>query len=290
VRVLTSRLIRNVRSISYLPIAPPAWLQINGDELKGRPFHGGVYLPEIFSLGNAIRCSCGSTALHGLESTITELIIFTSTTAIRKSIETSYCVACRYTKGRIGPDLGEFGLFNWNNRYAFSHELMNNYTSEFTTSITPFFAFHQTIVNTYLCEESPDPFVSLHVFCSAWFAFIRLQQLETSMQCSRCGPTPQIIIADGVSISFPRHKVTGLKPPTSTDSSTALVKIRKQRTKQTCYLGPYRARLQFQKDLEMNIQDGVNSLKDTMDAHKVCLYYFAHQMPFNSCVDDLYGS
>ena len=63
VRLLTSRLIRNVRSISYLPIAPPAWLQINGDELKGQPFHGGVDLPEIFSLGNAIRCSCGSTAL-----------------------------------------------------------------------------------------------------------------------------------------------------------------------------------------------------------------------------------
>jgi hypothetical protein len=148
---------------------------------------------------------------------------------------------------------------------------MNNYTSQFTTSITPFFAFHQTIVNTYLCEESPEPFVPLATFCSAWFAFIRLQQLETNMQCSRCGPNPQIIIADDVSISFPRHRVACLRPPTSTEKSTALVRIRKQQTLQTCYQGPYKARLQFQKALEMSVQEGIETLKAVMNDHKVSL-------------------
>ena len=209
----------------------------NGDELKGRPFRGGIDLPEVFCFGDANCCSCGSRA-QGIDSPISEITIFTSTAAIRKAIETSYCLSCRYTKGRVGPDLREFGIFNWNNRYAFSHKLMNNYTAQFTTSITLFFAFHQTIVNTYLCEESPEPFVSLHVFCSAWFTFIRLQQLKTNMQCSRCGPSPQIVIADGVSISFPRHRVAELCPPTCTDKATALVKIHKQRTLQTCYQGP----------------------------------------------------
>ena len=121
-RLLTSRLIRNVHSVSYLPIGPPAWLQINGDQLKGRPFRGGINLPEVFYLGEASRCSCGSRA-PGIGPTILEVIIFTSTTAIRKSIETAYCLLCRYAKGRVGPDLGEFGIFNWNNCYAFSRRI-----------------------------------------------------------------------------------------------------------------------------------------------------------------------
>jgi hypothetical protein len=267
-RLITSRSIRNSQAVSYLPIAPPAWLKINGDQLNSRPFNGGIDLSEIFYLNDAYRCSCGS-HLPGVEPMLSDLLVFTSTTAVKKQIQTSYCLVCRYTKGRVGPDLGEFGLFNWNNKYAFSHELMNNYTSQFTTSITPFFAFHQTVVNTYLCEESPEPFVSLHIFCSAWFAFIRLQQLSTNMQCSRCGPNPRIVIADGVSISFPRHRVSGLHPPTLRDGSTALVRLPKQPTRQTCYLGPYRTRLQFQKALEMTVKDGIEPLKAAMDEHKV---------------------
>jgi hypothetical protein len=267
-RLITARMISNIRSISYLPIGPPAWLQIDGDELQGKPFRGGQDLPDVFYLENAKRCSCGSHDLGG-DPIIHDLIVFSATTAIQKRIETSYCFACRYTKGRVGPDLGKYGLFNWNNKYAFSHELMNSYTAQFTSSITPFFAFHQTIVNNYLCEESPEPFVSLGVFCSAWFGFIRLQQLQTNMQCSRCGPNPPIVIADGVSISFPKHKVSGLRPPTWRDSSVALVRTRKQHTRQTCYLGPIRARHQFQKALEMRVGDGIEPLRQAMFEHSV---------------------
>jgi hypothetical protein len=282
-RLITSRSICNSHAVSYLPIPPPAWLQINGDQLKSRPFRGGIDLPETFYLDGACRCSCGS-RLPGVEPMLSDLLVFTSTTAIRKQIQTSYCLTCRYTKGRIGPDLGEFGLFNLNNKYAFSHELMNNYTSQFTTSITPFFAFHQTVVNTYLCEESPEPFVSLYIFCSAWFAFTRLQQLSTNMQCSRCGPNPQIVIADGVSISFPKHRVSGLHPPTWRDSSTALVRLPKQQPRQTCYLGPYRVRLQFQKALEMTVKDGIEALKAAMDEHKVS---FCHLIFINTIIGDI---
>lgn len=194
--VLTSHLIRDTPPVSYLPIPVPAWLQIDENESISQSFRGGTDLPDIFYLNNTSRCSCGSRD-PGVGPTHSDLLIFTSTTVIRKRIETSYCEACRYTKGRVGPDLGEFGLFNWNNKYAFSHELMNSYTSQFTTSITPLFAFHQTIVNTYLSEQSSEPFASLHMFCSAYFGFIRLQQLQTAMQCSRCGRNPPIPIADG---------------------------------------------------------------------------------------------
>lgn len=266
--LVTARMISNIRSISFLPIAPPAWLLINGDALKGKPFRAGQDLPNIFYLENERRCSCGSHDLGG-DPAIHELIIFSLTTAIRKGIETSYCFACRHTKGRVGPDLGKYGLFNWNNKYAFSHELMNNYTAQFTLSTTPFFAFHQAIVHHYLCEESPEPFASLSVFCSAWFGFIRLQQLQTNMQCSLCGQNPPVVIADGVSISFPKDKVSGLRPPTSRDPSVALVRTRKQHTRQTCYLGPARVRLEFQKVLEMRVGDGIEPLKKAMLERRV---------------------
>ena len=151
---------------------------------------------------------------------------------------------------------------------------MNNYTSQFTSSITPFFAFHQTIVNTYLCKESLQSFVSLHLFCSAWFGFIHLQQLQTDMRCSRCGPTPQIVIADGVSISFPRHWVSGLRPLTLWDRSTAAVKMPQQQIQQMCYLRPYWSRLQFQKALEMRVSEGIIALRAAIDEHKVRLIFW----------------
>ena len=148
---------------------------------------------------------------------------------------------------------------------------MNNYTAQFTTSITPFFASHQTILNTYLYEESPEPFVSLPISCSAWFAFIRLQKLETYMQCSHCGPNLQIVIADGVSVSFPRHRIASLRSSISTDRSTTLVRIRERKTLQTSYQGSYRVRLQFQKTLEMSVQNEIEILKAAMN--KVNLTY-----------------
>jgi len=272
-----ARSIRDTNPISYRDIAPPAWLRIDTDELEDEPFRGGQHLPEVFYLGDAYRCSCGSRAL-GISPAISDLLVFTSTTAILKRIQTTYCVLCRYTRGRVGPDLREFGLFNWNNKYAFSHELMNNYTAQFTTSITPFFAFHQTIVNTYLCEQSPEPFPSLYLFCSAWFGFIRLQQLETNMQCSLCGPNPRTVIADGVSISFPRHRVANLRPPTWRDKIAALVRSPRHQGAQTCFLGLPRVRLQFQRVLEMAVRDGIEPLQAAMNEHEVSFVHYCSLM------------
>ena len=269
-RILTSRLISTTNPISYRQIPPPAWIRLPQDILKEKPFRLGVCLPDLFSLNEISRCSCGS-GQRGGSVDIQEITIFTSTTAITKLIETEYCIDCRYTKGRIGPDLNEHGLFNWNNRIAFSHELMNNYTSQFTTSSTPFFAFHQTIVNCYLSEESPVPFVTLHLFLSAYFAFRRLQDLEAKMECSICGSNPSIVIADGVSISFPRHRVINLRPPTYTDKNQACTRI-STAGKQTCFLGPAKHRSAFQKALEMtDIDKSKDELKRLMEVYQVIM-------------------
>jgi len=78
-RMMVARLIRDIRSISYRPIAPPPWIQLPGDELQNIPFKGGNNLPDVFRLGEAEakRCSCGSRA-PGVDPTIGEIIIFTA--------------------------------------------------------------------------------------------------------------------------------------------------------------------------------------------------------------------
>ena len=171
---------QSTRPVSYKPIPPPAWLLLPGEQLLEKPFHT-TDLPEILKLDPSAHCSCGSN--QGINLTVDDIVIFTTTTAILRKIETSYCISCRNKKGRVGPDLCEFGVFNWNNRVAFSHELMNEYTSRFTTSMTPFFSFRQTIINKYISQQSPRMFVSLYIFTSAYFGFLRIQRLETEMRC-----------------------------------------------------------------------------------------------------------
>jgi hypothetical protein len=179
------------RPISHLPISPPEWCRLPTDNnnIPRVSFQAGQNLPSRFMLDSNSRCSCGE-----MKSSLTvndsELIIHTSFGAINKIIETSYCPSCRNTKGRIGPDLGEYGIFNWNNRIAFSHELMHSYTSQFTTSETPIYAFHQTIINTYLNEHSSNALCSLRTFVLAYFAFARLLRIDSKMECIQCGPYP----------------------------------------------------------------------------------------------------
>jgi len=178
------------------------------------------------------------------------MTIFTSFTAIQVIVETSYCPLCRNTKGRVGPDLREHGVFNWNNRIGFSHELFNSYTSQFTTSETPIYAFYQTIINTYLAERSPVPICGMRTFVMVYFAFIRLQQIGSRMECIQCGPNPEIVIADGISVSFPRHRVDSLRPPTVSDKTRACVLIPRQPTRATAFIGPQKVRVAIQKALD----------------------------------------
>jgi CxC4 like cysteine cluster associated with KDZ transposases len=216
------------RSVSYKPISPPEWCRLpsDRDDIPRISFQAGRNLPkeQRFILDSSSRCSCGATA-SSIDVHDSLLTIYTSLTAIVMTVETSYCPSCRNTKGRAGPDLGEYGVFNWNNRIAFSHELMNSYTSQFTTSETPMYAFHQTVMNAYLNERSPTQMCSLRTFLLAYFAFARLQLIESKMECLQCGLSPKVVIADGISVSFPKHRVENLQPPTLSDKSKAHVKL-----------------------------------------------------------------
>ena len=261
---------RSTKPVSYKPIPTPVWLLLPSERLQEMPFHI-VDLPEIFRLDPySARCSCGCGASAGVtDLTLEEIVIFTTTTAIFRKIETTYCMVCRNTKGRVGPDLGEFGIFNWNNRIAFSHELMNEYTSRFTTSMTPFFSFRQTIINRYMSQGSPRAFVSLYVFTSAYFGFVHIQRLETEMKCLHCKDEPPIVIADGVSISFSNRKVMGLKPPTLCDKEKNLVRLSRNSLQSMCFEGDRQIRKQFQDALELTkYEDVCRKLLDLMAMHQ----------------------
>jgi hypothetical protein len=148
---------------------------------------------------------------------------------------------------------------------------MNEYTSRFTTSMTPFFSFRQTIINKYISQQSPRAFVSLYIFTSAYFGFVRIQQLETEMRCLHCKDEPAVVIADGVSISFSHSKVLELRPPTICDKEKDLVRITNSpNARSMCFEGDREIRIQFQNALELTkYEDVCDKLLALMTTHQV---------------------
>ena len=220
--------------VSHISISPPLWCSLPSDVQHSKtPFAGGIHIPELIELDDPSRCSCGNDE-HHKDYRVQEdpFIIYTLTSAIQRTIQTVYCHVCHNSRGRIGPDLGNFSVFNYNNRWGFSHELLNSFTSALTSgSEITFVSFHRIIVESYIDAESPIEFCDTEIFEYAWFGFVRRQKLATSMRCSLCGPDPDVVIPDGVAVSFPRYRVKELHPPTMSAAHTSHIKVDKKRSK-----------------------------------------------------------
>ncbi|KAH9940291.1 hypothetical protein B0H21DRAFT_657713, partial [Amylocystis lapponica] len=148
-------------------------------------------------------------------------VLYTPTERIDSVIEVTPCPYCRHARRQIGPDLGEHGVFNWNNTMLFSHSLLNAFTNVYTASETPFSAFCLTISRTYVENGFEMIFCSDETFVRVWFAYVRLQELDSGMACPTCGPSPRIVIADGVSLGTHSSKLTGnVHPPTIVNSQS----------------------------------------------------------------------
>ncbi|TCD69372.1 hypothetical protein EIP91_007928 [Steccherinum ochraceum] len=207
--------------ISFLPIPAPRWcsLPTEWSFVAPKPTYTNPYFP----LTDTSRCSCG--AGLGPDVLFAKVPVIRSATLYDKdfpkpvTIEVIQCISCRHARRQIGPDLSEFGLFNWNNSLIFSHDILNAYTSMFTASETPFTAYCLTMRRSYAEHGFEHQFCSDDTFIRVWFAFIRLQELDSSMSCPTCGPSPSIIIADGVSLAPHISKLTSkIRPPTTTTS------------------------------------------------------------------------
>jgi len=107
-------------------------------------------------------------------------------------------------------------IFNLNNRILLTHELLNDYTSAYTASETPFAAWVTVVTRRYESQKSQHKFLSEQMFRAAWFAYVALQNLDGDMECPSCGPSPENTIWDGITLAFnQKHLLPSLEPPTT---------------------------------------------------------------------------
>lgn len=204
-------------SISYCEVMPPLWCSLPSDPvLYNRP-HPIKRYPAIIKLESSSQCPCGSKYNPAFPTTRIPCIIYGPLQAVNAEIETQRCRICDPRRRRyIGPDAREHGLFNWSNHILFTHELLDEYTIAYSTSETPFAAWVLVINGRYETNRSCHPFVSVGLFRSTWFLFVALQKFEKDMTCTICGPSPESIIWDGVTVAFSKKKILpSLRPPTT---------------------------------------------------------------------------
>ncbi|KIJ24234.1 hypothetical protein M422DRAFT_275025 [Sphaerobolus stellatus SS14] len=117
------------RPISYLPIPVPKWARLPTDlvEYLIHPLD----TPALhYSLDQMAHCHCGNVIPNGTNAIsvpiVTEtFLIFGLHQVYNATIELARCIICNHRMRLYGPDLGTHGIFNWNNSFGFTHELLN---------------------------------------------------------------------------------------------------------------------------------------------------------------------
>ncbi|KAH9901484.1 hypothetical protein C8Q73DRAFT_677972, partial [Cubamyces lactineus] len=210
--------------VSHMKILPPRWCALPSENIPTP----SVLTSDVdhLSLDALSRCACGTPiqAIPGWEAqapTTQRAILFGSRSRRGVTIDVVPCPTCHHRRRFIGPDLGVLAILNLNNEYLFTHELLNGYTNAFTASETPFSAFCLMLRRSYE-EAGPEAkFCADETFVRAWFAFVKLQELDSGFKCPTCGPAPSVVIADGVSLAPHASKLTPLvMPPTHTNASS----------------------------------------------------------------------
>lgn len=207
------------RTVSYLPIHPPHWARL--------PTEPDLYtpLPElripppntVFPLDTSSTCADDDrTNFDPRRPTSTKSCkLYTLLSVYAVGVEVQLCPRCPHERRRyIGPDLRTSGVFNYNNSILVSHELLDEYTSEFTSSETPFAAFVLRVSRRYKREGAR--FMGEDLFRSVWFSYVYLQRLTDDMTCGSCGPSPTTVIFDGITLGYGnKHVKDSLRPPTT---------------------------------------------------------------------------
>ncbi|KAJ7586167.1 hypothetical protein C8J56DRAFT_1004769 [Mycena floridula] len=187
--------------ISKHELLPPEWSSLSSDKPLYERTTFGQLTPDIIPMDQHGSCLC----MEGRWDPFTETVqrrgvIYGLYEAKEVLIEVQKCSICPSNhRHYVGPDTRDLQLLNYNNSTLFTHELLEDYCSTFTTSETPFVTWG------YDSRGSPHPF----------FAYAGLLQLDADMQCSICGPFPRHIIWDGVSIAISKKYLNDeMRPPT----------------------------------------------------------------------------
>ncbi len=208
-------------SVSYQPIMPPVWCSLPTDpDLYERPLP--MEVPEMIALKEDSQCACGAKYDPTLPTIRMPCIIYTLLRAVNADIQLQQCRVCKpRSRQFVGPDAREFGLFNWNNRLLFTHDLLDEYTNTYSTSETPFAAWVLVAGGRYETYRSNYQFTSVGLFRSVWFTFVHLQNFSNDMSCAICGPSPKVVIWDGVTVAFSKKKILpSLQPPTTLSTNS----------------------------------------------------------------------
>ncbi|KAL0578174.1 hypothetical protein V5O48_003805 [Marasmius crinis-equi] len=208
-------------AISYLAVLPPEWASLSTDLLHYPRVRGGEEVPLTIPLAMQNRSQCGreGTLIQEEHKVVRSCTVYTLTGELTRKIELAHCPTCPPRKRCfIGPDPRALGVFNYNNSVLFTHELLDEYTSRYMTSKTPFAAFVEAMGRLY--KGRGQSFVKEDLLRSVWFAYVNIQDLSYDMTCQKCGDEPDCLIWDGVTLGFgQKHVLDTLRPPTHVHSS-----------------------------------------------------------------------
>ena len=264
--------IANERSVSYKPVPPPTFCRI-GDEARffTRPTWPP---PAVLSLSNDARCRCGAPAIIDSPIILMDCYVYGSMQAFLVKIEVKPCSGCdSRLRQYAGPDLSDLGMFNYTNQSIFTHEILDLYTSHYTSHPSAFHAFCETIDNHYKLWGSEVPFVSNSVFRNIWFSWRAKQgsasNMLSSTRCPKCGPEPDIIILDAKTVGFKTgHVLDSLTPPTEVmPSAPRRGKVTPPPNPTCCIHGRTRQQAQALCRWRAGLQNGESSVRGiaTMD-------------------------
>ncbi|KDR73877.1 hypothetical protein GALMADRAFT_45477, partial [Galerina marginata CBS 339.88] len=223
-------------SVSYHALPPPIWARLPSDP-PPPPIHPPSSAPAMIPLNpDSASCFCKPDRVRYnpfLPVEARPCIIYGLGGAWESTIEVQRCHAC---KRYVGPDCREIGIFNWNNHILATHQLLEDYLNAFTASETPISAWVNVVSRRYK-SAGTRPFLTHTPFTSVWFSYARLLQLHGDMKCSLCGPCPEVLIFDGVSLSFNQKNVlSSLKPPTTIHQIESVIREKTVRVRNTQFI------------------------------------------------------
>ncbi|TEB25895.1 hypothetical protein FA13DRAFT_1636845 [Coprinellus micaceus] len=205
-------------TVSYLPIRVPWWARLPMDPIL-YPDRGPFVPPNsdyVFRLNgeSSCRCSAKKRTLYDPQkpTIVLPCTVYTTAGLHNLQIELQRCPTCDKNRRRyIGPDLRGLGVFNWNNRTLVCHEILDDYTSNFTSSETTFTTWVLLVSRRWRYSR----FMGEDLFRAIWFSYAFLQRFDNDMICRICGPNPETVIWDGVTVGFGRNRLKdSLRPPT----------------------------------------------------------------------------
>lgn len=216
-------------AISYLDVLPPHWAELPSDKEgstyypRPPPVRKPGDVPDLLRLEAHSSCNCaGGRSYFNAANPIIEqqCTIFGLLGRWECMVQVQKCPKCPGRRRRyIGPDCRQLGLFNYNNTVFVSHELLNEYTSDYTLGEKPFVGWVEGLGRRYALNG--HTFLPVKQFISVWFAYAFLYSLGKDMACPTCGPSPKHVIWDGVTVAFSKKHLSGtLRPPTVTSAES----------------------------------------------------------------------